>query len=922
MWRYLSLFGPKSNPTASAWAPNLRLFYLERASGLPQVGRWLGLFTFLLLLNFSYAKAQSPEGLRVNSDFTADELVREVFASGSCETISDISAIGNQDGIGFFEAPADLIGFSRGIILSTGPISNALAPNIGGNTGGDLGGFVNDPDLDIVAARDLNDRVGISFDFVPLQEEVSFRYVFASEEFCEFANSDYNDVFGFFVSGPGLNGPYSNDGVNVALLPESGQPVAINTINHLVNSQYYLSNELSQDRQFCGLDPFESPRLDRIEYDGQTVVLTAKLTLIPCERYQIRLVISDVADENYDSAVFLEAGSFDLGGSVSLQALGSDTVNNRIFEGCEQPSFRFLRGTDSDIANDQTINYRFGENSPATPGIDFVMPSGSITIPAGETFADLILETIPDNLDEGSEDIWLYLDIPCACYTDSVRISLVDPEPLVLALEDVYYCPDQIATLQPNVSGGSPPYSYNWSFGSTEANPQLNPPLPTTIGLTVTDACGQTTGGNLPTFSSSPPTANLPNQDVAACWGESRELSVELVGRPPFSLTYQRSGNTPQTITFEEDGLQSWTIEQGGQYQLTAVRDQACNGTVSGSVPANFYRPVINPVITNPTCANEQNGSISITHLSSVPPYQYSWSGDTDATGTLADNLSRGQYGLTITDALGCRDERQFELRGPSPLLPVAVDCNQLRRPPLDLNADGGQPPYMYSINGIDFFESVGFRDLEAGFYYDLFIRDANGCEVLQPDFFLPASVPRTVALPNFIPQELGGSVVIEPEYLVPFDQIDSIAWLPADFFSCADCPVTRLSAPQSGSISMVVTDRYGCVDSLSVLVGIDEQAPLFVPTAFSPDEDGLNDRLSVFANRLQVEQILSFQVYTRWGNLVYEDYDFQPNSTRRGWNGRFNGRFMPPATYVWVARIRLTTGLEVTTGGSTNLLR
>ncbi|MEM6398214.1 MAG: choice-of-anchor L domain-containing protein [Bacteroidota bacterium] len=875
---------------------------------------------FVVFVLPQVGSTQEVEELTLDPNFTAEELVKDVFASGTCETISNISPIGNEDGIGYFEAPEGLLGFSRGIILSTGPIGNAAGPNNSGETSGDLGGMVNDPDLDIVSDRPLNDRVGISFDFVPLQEEVTFRYVFASEEFCEFANSEYNDVFGFFVSGPGLDGPYSNDGVNVALIPETNQPVAINSINHLVNSEFYLPNEVPNDRDFCGLDPLVDGR--NIEYDGQTVVLTATLDLIPCERYEIRLVISDVADENYDSAVFLEAGSFDLGGSVSLQALGSDTVNNRIFEGCEQPSFRFVRGTDGDPDSDQTVAYRFGTNSTATPGVDFNLPSGTITIPAGEPFADLVLETIPDGLNEGSEDIWLYLDIPCACYTDSVRISLVDPEPLELALEDVYYCPDQTATLQPNISGGSPPYSFEWSFGSTEANPQIEPPLPNTIGLVVTDACGQVTSGSLPTFSSAPPSATFPDQEVTACWGESREIAVELVGRPPFTLSYQRSGNAPETLVFEDDGIQTWTIQQGGVYQLTTVSDLACNGTVSGSVPANFYRPVINPIITNPTCANDQNGRIEVNHLSSVPPYQYDWSGDTDATGTIADNLGRGQYGLTITDALGCQDERQFELRGPSPLLPVEVDCNQLRRPPLELNAEGGQPPYEYSIDGLTYFESEGFRDLEPGFFYDLFIRDANDCEILQADFFMPASVPRTVRLPSFIPQELGGSVVIEPAYLVPALQIDSVAWLPAELFNCADCRTTRLTAPQSQSIALVVTDRYGCTDSLSVLVGIDEQAPLFVPTAFSPDEDGTNDRLSVFANRLQVDQILSFQVYTRWGNLVYEDYDFGPNSTRIGWDGRFGNRNMPAATYVWTARVRLTTGLEVTTGGSTNLLR
>lgn len=896
---------------------------ITAASTFPPYFLGWGLVFVALFVLPQVLRSQEIQPLTLDSDYTAQRLVEEVFASGTCETISNIQSIGNPEGIGYFEGDAQILGFNRGIILSTGPIGNAVGPNELPNTSGNLGGPSPDPDLNQLAELALHDRVGIEFDFVPLQAEVSFRYVFASEEFCEFVGSDYNDVFGFFVSGPGINGPFSEDADNAALVPGTNMPVAINSVNHSTNSNYYLGNERAEDLVFCDLPTNQiSPRIDQIEYDGQTVVLTATLNLIPCETYHLRLVISDVADENFDSAVFLEAGSFDLGGSVSLQALGSDTINHLIIEGCEQPSFRFLRGSDSDYSSDQTIAYRFGANSTAIPGIDFEIPSGSITIPAGEPYADLILNTIPDVIDEGQEDIWLFLDIPCACYTDSVKVSLIEPIPLVLNLDEAYYCPDQMATLNAEVNGGAPPYSYAWSTGNTEASPSLMPPLPATINLQVSDACGQVISGNIATFSSAVPTASFPPQDIAACWGEQRDIQVNLNGRPPFELTYQRSGNTPETISFDATGLQSWTIEQGGLYQLLSITDQACNGEVNGQVQANFYRPVINPVITHPNCANDRNGQIEVTHLPSLGPYQYEWSGDTDATGTLATNLGRGIYGLRITDALGCSDERTFELRGPTELLPVSVDCNQLRRPPLRLSADGGQAPYTYSIDGQDYWPAEGFDQLRPGDYYDLFIRDANGCELTQVDFFMPKAAARSVRLPNFIPQELGGSVMVSPEYLVPFDQVAELQWQPPDLFNCTNCREVQLSAQASQSISLLVTDRYGCVDSLSAWVGIDDRAPLFVPTAFSPNGDGQNDRVAVYANRAQVEQIVSFRIFTRWGSMVWEDGGFAPNSARRGWDGYFRGQLMPGGTYPWIAELLLTNGNTAYTSGSTHLVR
>ncbi|PHI18532.1 hypothetical protein CEQ90_17435 [Lewinellaceae bacterium SD302] len=881
-------------------------------------------FFFLLsgLIPFwTISGQESP--LSIDPDFTAMELVNDVFASGSCELITNISSLGDQRGIGYFEGGQEIFGFDRGIILSTGHVNDARGPNEDDDTSTELEGAVNDIDLDQISDAQLHDRVGIEFDFVPLDSNVTFRYIFASEEYCEFSNTDFNDVFGFFVSGPGLNGPFSGNGVNAALVTGTDQAVSVNTINHTFNQQFYRPNETEEDRNVCALDDdIETPQLANLAYDGYTTILTASLKLHPCETYRMRLVISDVNDADYDSAVMLEAGSFNLGGSVNLENSGPDTTNF-LYEGCDNGGFRVTRGEDSDPSQPQTIRYRFSNDSEATEGVDFINPGGFVTIPAGDTFADVIIPTIDDGITEGPENIWLILDIPCACYTDSVLITLIEPGPLTINLEEAYYCPDQMATLNPMVSGGSPPYSYDWSFGDTSAAPTLAPPLPLSIELTVTDDCGQTTTRQIGTFSSQPPEAELTVPEIVACWGEARELTVNLVGRPPFTMSYLRSGGLEETLEFGSEGEHSWPIDLGGTYNITSITDQACSGSFSGTTTANFYRPVINPSVVNPNCANEPNGSITVQHLSSVPPYDYEWTG-TNATGLVAENLPVGIYSLRITDAIGCSDERTFDLRGPAPITPVEITCPQVRRPPLILSADGGQAPYSYSVDdGETFFVADSFDlVLTPGLYYQLLIRDANGCELLQPDFFFPQATPRNTTLPVFVGQELGGSTIVEPNYQVPYDQIMDVQWYPAEYYDCPTCRTPVVSAPFSQPISLVVTDIYGCTDSLATWLGVDGRVPVYVPNAFSPNGDGTNDFVAVFGNLAQVQRVVSFQIFNRWGTQVWEDYDFTPNSARRGWDGKINGNDAQAGAYTWSAAFLLTNGDVVKKTGSVVLLR
>ena len=868
------------------------------------------LVTTLLLLLPVLLSAQIME---VREDGDVVRLVREIFASGECETITNIRRIGNGQGnIGSFVRADSTLGFSEGILFSTGEVRSAPGPNISTRTSTiHATSPVRDADLSNAATDEIYDQSGVEFDFVPLQPTISFRYVFASEEYCEFVGADFNDIFGFFVSGPGIDGDFSRGAVNLARVPGTDDEVSINNVNFRRNSAFYLDNEFPSIRDFadCGGGDAHGPRQRLIEFDGQTVILTATIDVEVCATYHIRLVVADVGDGELDSAVFLEAGSFDLGGEVTLEGEGQDGQPPLVFEGCAPTPIRIQRGPTSDIRNDQIIRYRVGDNSVATPGTDFTVGDGEITIPAGDSSAVLNLTALADATVEGPESVWLYLDIPCACYTDSIELTITEPAPLEVGLAEAYYCPDQTVRLEPAVSGGSGAYAYDWSFGSTDPNPELTPPLPTSLSLTVTDECGQTASRTIPTFSSEPPGFALPPQDLEACRDEALTLAADLTGRPPFTLTYQRGSEPPATLTSGVAGRVSWPLPLGGNYRLISLSDLACSIPLDTSLRVRYHQPSINPRITSPTCAGSADGRIEVTHLPTVPPYTYDWTGLTVA-GLTADNVGAGQYALRVTDALGCTDFRELEVRGPAPLLPVDISCVEVRRPPLRPSADGGTPPYEYSVDGVNYWPGEEFdRRLSVGEFYRLRVRDASGCALVQEDFFWPRAIGRTARLPTFVPQELAGSSAVDPEYFIPPEQIVAYRWYPAELFDCPTCPSPVVSAPNTQPISLAFDDLYGCTDTLVTIVAVDGRVPVYVPTAFSPNGDGRNDFVAVFANPLQVERILSFTVADRWGEILYTDADFPPNVAARGWDGTLNGRLMKNGVYAWIAEVLLTTG-------------
>ena len=253
-----------------------------------------------------------------NTTYTTNQLVQNVLLGGGI-TVSNITFNGIPKAIGFFNGTNSNIGLDSGIVMTTGDIFTATGPNNGqGATCPDdiIGvGRPGDTDLDIISPDTTYDAAILEFDFISLSESVKFRYVFGSEEYMEYVNSGFNDVFGFFISGPGITGPYSNNSQNIALIPGTATPVTIDSLNLNVHGAYYFDNG---DGITSGTVVGTAPDGATVQYDGFTIPMVATAKIQCGKTYHIKLAIADAGDPVLDSGVFLEAGSFVFIDPISL----------------------------------------------------------------------------------------------------------------------------------------------------------------------------------------------------------------------------------------------------------------------------------------------------------------------------------------------------------------------------------------------------------------------------------------------------------------------------------------------------------------------------------------------------------------------------------------------------------------------------
>lgn len=661
-----------------------------------------------LVSGFSAAKAQ----LVVGNTLTPQQLVQDVLL-GSGVTVSNITFNGGpgntiNEQAGTFDGTNTNIGIPNGVMLATGSVNVALGPNNSPSStlgGGNFGAA--DPDLTLLAGVATNDRAVLEFDFVPSGDSISFRFVFASEEYPEYVCGSVNDAFGFFLSGPGISGPFQDNAVNLAVVPGTNVPVSINTVNPgVVGANGIASNcsNLDPNWQANNIYYVDNTGSTTIQFDGQTVVLTARAAVQCNQTYHIKLAIADGGDTAFDSAVFLESSSFSSTPFIPSLTPGPGIVGlNTILESCYPVQIDFTRTGDTTVGSVVYIS----AGGTATPGLDYdpVFPDSLVFGPGEETIPFVF--NVPIDPD-GPETVVLTLvsESPCSgvSITNEFIFNIESAPPVVISGNNVNIQCGASTELVPQFGGGYPPLGITWNTGTSGPSLTVSPTALTIYTATVTDDCGQTASADFIVGLIELPPLNMSilgsNTLVEGC--ESAQINIIRPQGVPGDLTINLSttGSAQNGSDFQLPG--STVIPDGTlnillpfqplgdednegeeNVTITATFTDDCGRSVDASVTFTIVdAPEILLVTENfqIECAPD---SMEITVIGSGGyggQLSYVWSNGGTGNSTFVTMQTEGIYFVTATDACG---------REAFASVQVDVDCEIIIPNVFTPNSDG-----------------------------------------------------------------------------------------------------------------------------------------------------------------------------------------------------------------------------------------
>jgi len=608
------------------------------------------LSSFLLIIAL-----QSRAQLTTSTVMTPAQLVQNVLL-GPGITATNITYTGSALARGTFNGAASNLGISSGVLLATGKILNAIGPN---NNSGNTTVFnlAGDPDLNIITSpSSSHDAAVLEFDFIPRTDTVKFRYIFGSEEYMEYVNSPplpatVNDGFGFFISGPGISGPFSNSSVNIAVIPGTTLPVTMYNLSLNNHSAYYFDNGNGQGTG-------TAPDGATVQYDGFTVPLTATSYVQCGQTYHIKIAIGDGYDWSNDSGVFLEEGSFSSSENIPItsnmyvagQLLSTDTV---LYEGCGDGRIHFKRiGTPCSLILPDTVY--FTVSGTASNGVDYSTIGDSVFFAPNVDTTSIHISSIPDALIEGNETITLTMNNSTP--PSSITITIIDSPPLTVSLNPdiTYNCPPSSLLLTAVVAGGTTalPYQYNWTNASSANNVATVYPLQTTAYyVTVTDVCGVTASDSTHAIVTAyTPMQMTVSRDTNICKGDAVTLKTSVTGgKPPYTYSWGPSASSFDSVVVSPAISTTYTI---------TVTDQ-CSQTISQQINVTTHM-----VQASFTAIYVTNQNVQFNNVSSGANNSF-WSfGDNsnDSVSTMESPVHyfphEGSFTvkLVITNLQGCKD--------------------------------------------------------------------------------------------------------------------------------------------------------------------------------------------------------------------------------------------------------------------------
>ena len=892
-----------------------------------------------LALMATSAQAQ----LVVSTNLTPTQLVQDVLL-GSGITVSNVEFNGilepttAQPGTGSFVATGTNLDIPSGIILTTGFAQGIPGPQTNFQSD-QLVPNLSDPDLETISGLTINNAAVLEFDFIPNGDSVKFRYVFGSEEYPEFV-CNYNDAFGFFLSGPGISGPFALGAENIALVPGGNIPVTIDNVNNGYNN-----NGNPNDPDCPPVNPsyyVDNTGGTSIAYDGFTLVLEAKRFVECGQTYHIKLAIGDAIDQAYDSGVFLEAGSFTSSPFIPQLTPGPGIVGTTMFESCFDMSLSFIRLGDAAEAATFQVTY----SGEFTNGVDIVpaLPS-EVIFAAGQTSIPFTFNApIDADIDE---TIVITVVSISDCTGDSIENVFeftIAEAPQLFAVGEPYSvdCGASV-DITALVSGGYGAYVFDWGNGVSDPVYTVAPLSDTVYPLTVTDNCGLTATTSVPVtvipspnpftvaFEPAPTVQGTAVQESCyeinliftrsggsvfadtafVTFGGTATAGTDIIGVPDQVIFAAgvTSVSVPVTVPQDPDALETLIITLGDV--------SICNGGFS-QLNFNFTinsGPALFALGASPTIACGGSTVLTPTVTGGYSPYTYLWPAGETLPALTVSPLAQTTYTLVVSDDCGTTTEALFtvDLSPPPPLnmsilgsgevteACTSTSINLIR--PNGVQGDlevvmtyGGE-----GTNGTDFDQPVTrtitsdllnvifpFQPLEDG------VSDDDEEVIITASYTDPCG--RTVSTSVTITVRDAPPILLETTDHTVECSADSLALtvVASGGFGGLDLvwgggdegAISYVQIQTGGTYVVTATDACGRTATASSVVTVD--CEIIIPNVFTPNNDGVNDRFDI-------DGILStdntVRVFNRWGQVVFE-----ANNYRNNWSA--NG--LPDGTYYY----------------------
>ncbi len=492
--------------------------------------------------------------------------------------------------------------------------------------------------------------------------------------------------------------------------------------------------------------------------------------------------------------------------------------------------------------------------------------------------------------------------------------NITEPAPFVIAITNVvdascFNTSDGSASA--SVGGVTTGYTFVWSNGETGPTAVALPYGPSTVTVTVdSSGCTQTQSVNI----GYPPRFTLTTTVVPpTCFGGAdgtAEVTVSPTGgTPPFNFQWSNGQQTAQVI-----GL------SGGQTYYVTVTDASPAGcpefdTILVPQPDSL---TVNLTSTPVSCYGEADGTIQVDAAGGTLPYSYNWSNG--AQGPQQTDLPVGTYSVTVTDNNGC-SQSVNNINITEPLTPITwdttvvhVSCPGKNDGAIFVTATGGTGPYIFSLNNGNLTSADGnFLRLAEG-YYDLSVIDANGCEVTgEIEIVAPEGFTLEFA-PEFDSIQLGQAFTLNP-IIIPSVGTYSYNWQPANSLDCDTCQSPEATPVQTTVYQLTVYDENNCPQVGQFTLFVENQLLMYIPNAFSPNGDGLNDKFMVYAPGASSVQM---QIFNRWGEKVY-DY---AGDLSGGWDGFYKGELAQIDVYIYYVEVVYSDGQKIAKEGSITIVK